>query len=51
MRFYNVYASCGNDAFVRKNMQKQEFLSTLEELMKLDKFNKFIVVRKNEIVL
>ena len=51
MKYYNIYASCGNDAFVRKNMQKKEFLSTLEELMKLDKFNKFIVVRKNEITL
>ena len=51
MKYYNIYASCGNDAFVRKNMQKQEFLSALVDLMKFDKFNKFIVVRKNEIVL
>lgn len=51
MKFYNVYASCGNDAFVRKNMQKQEFLSTLNDLMKLDKFSKFVVVRKNDFII
>ena len=51
MKYYNIYASCGNDAFVRKNMQKKEFFSTLEDLVKLPKFSKYVVIIKNEVVL
>lgn len=51
MKYYNIYASCGKDAFVRKNMQRKEFMTCLAVLEKFPQFNKYVVVIKNELVL